>query len=394
MTWRHLATGSGTERWSNCPASVAMSSALKEVDRKDSDEGRTSHKAVHDILFGDLDLNDDTPADVRLCVEQVKALLPPELFFKGDGIGTVTAEQVKAWQDSKCGVELLLEQRLPLLGSSGGIDVACVYGKNALIFDFKFGVGVPVYAPGNHQLAFYACALKEKFPQITKVQVWVIQPNIEGDFEDTASITSWTLSHQMLKAWRDKISTWLDAVDTGTKLSAGPWCQFCKARVGCPAHTAYAKAAEIALAENPEDNLPALTPDKDLAVWLPEVLPTIARIYKLKGRMTTWFNKVEEFLFAAANSGHEELVKELGFEIYTKRANRKWRSEAEFVSEEDIAAQLVERGVKNPWKARELINLTAAEDEVNIDDLVYKPVGGQWIREIKPKKFLAPTSKE
>lgn len=372
--WRSRATFSGTEKWSNCPGSIAAESALKEIPKPDSDKGKKRHLEVHKILTGEVELTEETDKHVRTCVEHVRL--------------------ITSGMTGKFG----FEERLNLLGSSGGIDTYFVpdEGNVGFIIDFKFGVRFAVYAPGNLQLAAYACCLKEKFPHLTKIQVWVIQPTIEGEFEGVPSVTSWTLPHQTLRAYRQKLSDWLDEVDRASFIHAGDHCQFCKAKAGCPAHLSWAMATENLYLENPEESLPAVINGE----WLPTAIPIVARILRMKERMTTWFNKAEDFLLAAGLSGQEEILRENGFETYQKRANRRWKGEADFMTEEDIAAKLRERGIKDPFKPKELINLTAAEAEVDIDDLVYKPTGGIGVRTIKePKQKVikppkAPKKKE
>lgn len=379
MTWRHLATGSGTDRWLACPASVAMEAKLTEAEKKKyRDEGTKLHADIAAILkkeriVGHQDgvLYYCDPSKSWKEWEQVHEYVQTCIDYMESVVGYVPPDCID-----------VVEGRLPLHGSGGGgIDRFVISDSLCYLFDYKFGYGVRIHAAENGQLAFYAAAIRSLYPQVKRVVATVIQPAREGEFDGTPHITSWEMPWQTIDKWSRRIADGLEEVDKAESLHAGSHCQFCKARAGCPAHIAYARAAELAVKDGPD--LPEVfTPGEQ---WLPQTLPDVARIYRFKERMTTWFNKAEEFLLAAVakNPEFEKVLNEQGLETYTKRSNRRFRGPEQFMPEAQLVAELEKRGI-NPWKKPEMIGIGAAEKAgVDIDDLVYKPEGGKGLRVMK-----------
>lgn len=344
-TLREQATYSGAERWRNCPASVAMSAGIEEGEKKYASQGTKAHKVGAKALIENTPLEEIADEAVREYVGMVRRLAEPPYH---------------------------VEERLPLLGTSGGLDCYTVSGKIGSIFDFKYGVGIRLNAYENEQLAGYACCLKEKYPQITQVFCVLSQPRVEGVFEETSSFSTWTLGYQALAAWRRKFEAALIEVEKAERICAGDWCQFCKARGGCPAHVSYADSIyrEQETAELPGELLPVPVQELPLAQ-----VPQIARIYAAKKRVESWFDKAEEYLLFLAKKG----VEIPGFELAPKRTNRKWHS---MMDEEEIAKALRERGIEEPWR-RKLVPITYAEDFCDVDDLTEKPEGALGLKPIK-----------
>lgn len=371
VSLRALATGSGAERWLNCSASVAMCAKLPRKSSKDAEKGTDLHKQVEEVLSGKRK-NESIDPGVRICLDVIES-----------AIGT--------YDDVD---DIVVEKRFPLLGSSGGIDAYCITGKgkHGYIFDFKFGVRVKVQAFENEQLAFYACALKEAYPQLTQIHCYLIQPNIDGEMEDIPNISMWTLPYQTLAMWRRKFEVGLDAVEKGSSLKAGKWCQFCTARAGCPAHLAMAARAEAETRDLEIIPGQELFPDEPTAMlpveapsdkWPASSIADVAKIFKARARINNWFNKAEEFLLAVGQSGHEDKLKEVGFELYTKRSNRRWGLGDLMMSKNELAVILKSRGMPEVYKPPEMYGITEAEKYCNIDDLVVKPQGSIGVREIK-----------
>lgn len=339
---RAEATGSAAEKWCNCPASIAMEHGIIEEPKDYTDDGTRLHGQVARALTGDDSADIELDQAARFCVDTVRRFLP--------------------------GRALNIEERLGLLGSSGGIDCYETKKTTGYIVDYKFGIGKKVEAHENHQLAFYACALKERFHQLTRIFGVIVQPRIPGIF-DEPSISTWTLNYRDLKRWRGIFYNALIEVEKAEQLKAGPWCQFCKARGGCPAQVVYAEAARQSQ-EVFEDYFPAPRPE----ILPAEYVPRVAQLLRQKAQVQAWFAKAEEWLLFHAKNGAEIP----GFQLKRKRANRRWK---EIMPEEEIAEILKERGIE-PYK-QSLIPFTKAEEVANIDDLLEKPEGGWTLKEKK-----------
>lgn len=338
---RAEATGSSAAKWVNCAASVAMEHGIIEPEKKYAAYGTDQHKQVANILLGNAKIDSTTTEDVRVCVETVYR------FFNGRN--------------------LRVEQRLPFLRSSGGIDVYEITGKQAIVADYKFGVGYEVKLPG-YQLPFYACCLKEKYPQITKVLCIVIQPRIEGIFAEPL-VSTCILDWRDLKKWRKTFEDALIEVEKAEKLKAGSWCKFCKARGGCPAYIIHAEAAKLGQ-EAFDTFLPAPAPE----ILPAEYIPRVSQLLRMRKQVESWFSKAEEWLLFHAQNGREIP----GFELARKKTRRQWLS---ILPEDEVAQELQKRGI-DPWK-KSLIPFTAAEKIADIDDLLEKPEGGWTLKERK-----------
>lgn len=367
---RSKATGSGAARWLNCAASVAMEQALTEGPKKYAEAGTLAHKIAAEAI------TKETPLDK----------------IEGPDSDTVEAIQVYVGmvRDVAGPGPIIVEERLPLLGSSGGIDAYAIRGKIAFLFDLKYGVGIRISADENEQLAFYATAIREKHPEVKTVQCYLIQPRVEGVFEDTASITSWTIGWQTLAMWRRRFEAGLAEVEKAQGLKAGDHCQFCKAKGGCPAYVGYAEATLAEQQGFPSEMIPA--PGER---WIPSAVPKVAKMLMAQEVVKSWFAKAEEFLLMVAQSGAEgkKLVEQAGYELTTTKGRRKW---AHAMEDDDLfnddppteaktAAILIELGIPDPYE-KKLMPLTRAEKLVSVGDLVVKAPGRAVVKPIEKGK--------
>lgn len=351
---RELATGSGAERWMHCPASVALSRYVLSFKKKWSEEGTESHKIVAKALENGTSIEEVTHQDPDAAV------------------------MVRFVRDTSPG-PYIVEQRIQILGTSGGIDVYDVQGDTAYLYDYKHGMGVELEAFGNFQLLFYALCIRKLHPKIKKVIAYIIQPRVEALF-DAPNITQWVIPYQTLCAAERRFEDGLVEVEEAKKIQAGPWCQFCPARGGCPIFVAQADYVQEQTALVPFEHY---VPTKD---QLPRIVKLMTFTEKF---LKPWADKAKEWLLSHALEGADVSPFELG----TKRTNRVFQV---MYTMEEIAEKLKERGVEDPYKPRQLKGITELEKVANIDDLLHKPEGGPTLKlpkEAKPKA-MAPKEKK
>lgn len=346
------ATGSVAERLLNCPASISLSIGIKEEEKDYATAGTEAHALGAHALINATPLEDIPDDAVRVYVDTVRTIAENKNY--------------------------VVEARLPFLGGSGGIDCYVLHGKIAYLFDFKYGVGEKLWAPENPQLAYYSCALYENFPEIRMVHASLVQPRVEGLFEDTPHISSWTLPWQTLRSWTNRFAEAFEEVERARIIKAGKWCKYCPVRAACPVRLAEAEQVERAQRELMEDEpeafndyFPALR-----EYYVPAQIDRMARLLYLKKDVMAWFTKAEELLFQLAKGGHAIP----GFKLAQRRSSRKWHM---MMSEWEIAAELMKRGIEDPYKPRELINLTAAEKLVDLTGLTIKPEGKPCLKPTK-----------
>lgn len=352
---RSEATGSGAHRWLNCPGSVAMSHGLIEEEKKYATAGTEAHALAAQVLKGEKNLEDVKDEAVKFYVETIYK------YCKGN-------------EDSAALINTLtiVEERLFFLGSSGQIDCYSIQRDTAYLFDFKYGEGLKLRARNNPQLAFYACALKEKYPKIKKIHCLLIQPRVDDDImEDIPYVDTWTMGYQTIRSWKNKFMIGLKDVEKAECVRAGSWCRFCKGRARCPVQFSYAQAHKEEQNSLPVQYMELATADKSSIIDA-NIINSIARVWANKDRIKKWLDSAEEFLLQMALKG----VLVPGCEVGQKRSYRIWHT---FMTKDEIAEELKKRGLEEPWE-KDLMPLTRAEKLVDIQGLTEKPPGGPKLK--------------
>jgi len=383
QTLRSEATFSGAKRWLNCPGSVALSrGAPEDPDQSWREEGIAAHAIACNALRYNFPLDDIHPLKTPKTDEE-----------KEDAEKMLRA--VKIYVDyvrSMAGPgPLVVEERLSVLGTSGGIDCYAVRNKIAHLFDYKHGRGVKRRAEGDEQLAGYALLIKEAHPEVTLVVAHMIQPNLPGLFEDVPSITSWTLPWQTIRKWKSDFEVGLLKVEEAKEIHAGSWCQFCRAMAFCPAYLAMterAKADQETIIV-PLDDEDEEEPTGELALrdYAPAEISRIANLFSMRKFVERWFEKAQAFLLAQLKAG----IEVPGFLLGEGRSNRIWTTG---MTEEQVGDELLVRGVpQEELYKRSFIRITRAEEFCDVSDLTEKPKGKDTIKVAKalpaPKKKRA-----
>lgn len=384
LTLRAEATFSGAKRWMNCPASVALShGAPDDPDQSWRDEGIAAHAIACNALRYNFPLDGITPLTAPKDEEEKEA-------------AEKMIAAVKVYVDYVRSIAgpgpLVVEERLPALGTSGGIDCYAVRGKTAHLFDYKHGRGVKRRAEGDEQLAGYALLIKEAHPEVTLVVAHMIQPNLPGFFEDTPSITSWTLPWQTIRKWKSDFDDALKEVEQARTIRAGSWCQFCKAMAFCPTYLAMAERAKMEQGtiiipmddEDEEGSDSIASGELVLRDYAPAEISRIASLFSMKKFVERWFEKAFSFLLVQLKAG----VEVPGFVLGEGRSNRIWTTG---MTEEQVGDELLSRGVpQEELYKRSFIRITRAEEFCDISDLTEKPKGKDTIKVAKalpaPKK--------
>jgi hypothetical protein len=243
--------GSVAARVLRCPASVGLGQKVPAHLRRMSvyaDRGSACHAAMALLL--------DDDSGVRS---------PASLVGKTIGNYTITRDDVEnalqpvfayvvALLDTP-GAEFFLEHRVAfptIAGVYGTVDLLVRIGGTVYVVDYKFGVGVRVFAlcpadddPAadviNGQLLFYAAAARHSLPEffaaVESVTLTILQPqSAEPDAEMVSSVA---VKHAELDAFITIYrAACEEALAAAPRLARGAWCRFCPARPICPAHTA------------------------------------------------------------------------------------------------------------------------------------------------------------
>lgn len=234
-------SASGSDRWFNCPGSVALSEGLPDTTNKWSGAGTRAHEILE--------------AEMRLELLENSTESTKDLFkvLNHDfALGFTKAEHTEMLVHArntarfimklaaKRGVpfhQIMVETRIHLdfihPEMFGTFDSALVELYGTLhVFDFKYGQGYAVNPRKNLQMIFYGIGLAHKYDwKFNKVRLWIDQPRLKG----YDGPIFWEVSIEELKSWvevfRDKV---IDVELNPDVYKEGSHCHFCKAKKICP----------------------------------------------------------------------------------------------------------------------------------------------------------------
>jgi hypothetical protein len=253
---------------------------------------------------------------------------------------------------------MLIEQHLDFSSyvpdGFGTGDCIIVADGKLHVIDFKYGQGLLVNSEHNTQMMLYALGALELFDSLYKIDtvaMTIFQPRREN-------VSTWEMSVDELHDWAEEVLKPKARLAFGGlgEYKAGPWCQFCKAKIKC-----RARAEESLRSVKADFDLPPVLTDDELE----EILP------KLDG-MAKWANELMSYAaMAAINTGKHWK----GFKLVEGRSTRK------FSDEKAVAEAAVKAGFKKIYK-KSLITLTEMEKLMTkekfaevIGPLVIKPQG-------------------
>ena len=283
----HVMGGSTAKRRINCPGSLQAEKASPEQATSEfALRGSMLHAAMELLLTAD-------PADMKEAEPLLTELITQDLGFGEEY--EITQELVDeklrpaldAWftvRDEYEWDDWFIEQRVSLESVvPGAFGTADLIGKDIAkrlhVLDWKFGDGIVVPVEGSEALGFYAGAtlydedleLKEFCEDISGVVLHIVQPRVGSDIV----LHTWETTEDWIEKLVDQISTAMElAGQPEPPLKAGSWCQFCRARVTCPAQQAL---ASMALSNAPKsmtsvDLGAAMTMAQQLKTWIAEVV--------------------------------------------------------------------------------------------------------------------------
>lgn len=301
-------SASGSERWLNCPGSVALSEkAPPQIENKYALEGTRAHECLELVL--------------RHAIATRNGEMPRPLSWNGfdDEMIHHAMESTKyILRRLPKGAVLLCETKVSLefiaSGMFGTVDAAIVDEFGRLwVFDFKYGAGHAVNPENNSQMIYYALGIAHKYNyNFADVCLSIIQPRAE---HERGPNREWVIEIDELRSWSEKF---LQGVSAAKKSNAplvdGDWCRWCPAKVICPQLSDQAFVeAQISFDVQAEE-LPGLpVPNMISPDTLSRTLPAIDKI-------ETWIEAVKAHTLHVLERG----VKVPGYKLVAKRSTRKW----------------------------------------------------------------------
>lgn len=343
--------GSTAARVLNCPGSVQHNWNFPNEETSYAAEGTALHEAVAFILDGHVDNDRDvigmTFYDHVITEELYDEAIAPSLEF----FDKINEEYQ--------GLEFETEKRVIFQGIEDAFGTVDIIGTGSigrtLIFDWKFGVGVPVEVKDNAQLLFYAYAAmctedtKDMFRHTNghEVELVIAQPRLIGG----PNFSRWVTNVGALRAFARRLKKAVEVAltdDAEHPFNIGPHCKFCPGMATCPEHVGYANEAMIReargeMADNMRDYLDMIGPLQD------------------------WIKAVQHTALELAEEGHPID----GYKLVAKKACSKWTDPEE--TRKFFAAR---RGIKVPdYMESTVIGITKArklakKHNLDIDPLI------------------------
>ena len=309
----------------------------------------------------------------------------------------------KVYEEDGEDLVFTVEERCQLPGIPGAFGTSDIIGKTSkrmIIWDWKFGAGVPVSPYQNDQLRFYGRAAihtKREWFGLTEgenpaddhqVDLIISQPRI-GDGEPQV----WTTTYDDLEAFRWRlISAVSEATGKDPSVKRGGHCKWCEAKHICPAKQQLGQkimaklddtAADLAatdLGEEAFDMKAAallkakevqFTPD-DLADWLEDA-----------NDIEAWVKWVRSLAMEELKAGREVT----GFELDQGLGNASWLIDGETPEDKVIDRRLASYGLSvderrvskpiSPAVARKLIKGKGVDKhKVLVEKMIDRPKSG------------------
>lgn len=366
---------SASQRWINCPGSIALIPQFPEPEDSDSSrEGTAAHELCEIALTEGKDATEYMGRE-----------------FNGFKCDTEMAESVQVYLDAArtrfpegelsylLNKLVFVEQRFDMgwlhpgvFGKSDAV-IYDVTNRVLRVLDYKNGVNV-VDPEWNSQLMIYGLGalhfIWSKQTEITKkaisvlqmvdtVELVIVQPNGLNMSEDDY-VRTWEISASDLIYWGVHIlkSAIAATLQENAPLRAGKHCKYCPAIAGCPAHAANA----LAVARTEFDN-PILPPPSEMT---PE---QIVKVMDLSSAFKDWADAVKAYAQYQMELG----VQLPGYKLVQKKSNRKWKDEL------DAAARLSQILGENAYK-KKLLSVAQAEDALKLIKVKPQELNSYWVK--------------
>ena len=225
-----ITSASSSSQWLNCSGSCALSLECQLPETDEAAEGTIAHGWVEEVL----PYRRDEESISRVLLEcpdmqMVQGAKGMCALVNGieDRIGKFDAEYVEK--------RIKLNDRI-----YGKADFSAICGNRGVFVDFKYGMGIPVAAKNNSQLACYATSFRKTMDiDFERVDVFIYQPRAwDNEQED---VKHWKMNRELLDYWEKKLIAASDVAYNvligreSPTYKLGSWCQFCDGKPRCGA---------------------------------------------------------------------------------------------------------------------------------------------------------------
>lgn len=258
---------SSCERWWNCPGSNALIAKLPPADSsKYAAEGTAAHSLCEHVLTNKIHFKakwdalnrigeklevDDFIFEVTEEMANAVNLYVKTIIEDAKRIGCTIYKKFqidsKIYNSSDKGPKdfqgiyipwVNIEQDFQLTNidkeARGTNDASIlVPGETLIVYDFKYGAGIPIEAVENKQMLYYAIgAAGDKLMDFKTIELVIIQPRAE---HPDGPIRRWVTTPEYVAKFGEELKKRIAETRNPKALTfAGKWCRFCNAKLICP----------------------------------------------------------------------------------------------------------------------------------------------------------------
>jgi len=351
-----ILSASSAYRWLHCPRSATAATGYADESSPYAAEGTLAHEVAELVASGKgLDgFDKEYPAEMAKHAGEYR-------------------DYIQEHYDGSPDKVFLLETRVDFSpwvpGGFGTCDCILVQGTRMDIFDYKYGIGVPVSAFENPQMKLYALGAMNDYGamlDVNEIMLHIFQPRINN-------VSSYPVFAKDLYEWGEKIVKPIAAKAAKGKgdFCPGEWCRFCPHAGRC--RTLNKMCTEFIEVHGARQSLPVLAPFE------------IAEVLKLEPIISNWLRRVKAQALTDLLDGKEIP----GYKaVQGKLGNRKWSDEAEVIKALQAAGfnpeDYLESKLKGPAGIDKLLGKKAAEETVG--QFITRDEGAPTIAPITDKR--------
>lgn len=360
MKQHAILSPSGASRWLACTPSARLEERFPYRVGTAADEGTLAHSLCELILKKNLKLVNRTTYAKELAKIQSHNLYEHVMFEYCENYAVFVQEQLSEAKKHTSDALLFLEQKLDLtdfIPEGFGTGDAVIIANGVMeIIDFKYGKGVPVFAPENKQMMLYGLGALKGYDfiyDIHTVRMTIFQPRIDN-------VSTWEIEAAELMAWAEtdlKVKA-KQAFDGEGEYQPGSHCMFCKAKAVCKANADY----HLEAAKYDFKQSPLLTDDE------------VSDILNRADAFKKWLTAVEDHALNEAINSNKNWP---GYKLVEGRSNRTYSDPVA------VANKLLKEGYsEDVIYNKSILGITAMEKELGkaefaekLSDLIIKPPG-------------------
>ena len=345
---------SSAKRWCNCPGSVPLSEGKDDGANKYTSEGSLAHIICEQCLkanFTSFEMLEELVGDVHEVdgfEHEVTEEMIEACWLYAETIARDAIEL--GLTDDNINACLSVEQRVHIADDCDGTSDAnlAVPFVKVIVYDFKYGAGVPVDVEDNYQMKCYTVGVFNEYEKdgnsyMDEVELVIIQPRAR---HKDGSVRRWTTTRDQILEFAVEIQECIDkckvqSIDDIT-FKSGDWCRWCPGKSDCP--DLFEESTEIAktafdIVDTKQDVLEAISVER-----MVKILDTADTI--------TQFIKVVQVQAKLKLENGEDIP---GWKLVRGKTSRSW------VDPDDIARRTVGKIGKDVLYTTKIISPAAME---------------------------------